>query len=125
MAVQPGLCQTWSETPKTGFLTTRLILSIYFILICSGKLTIVHSTCVLIVINVLTELYFENIAFTMFINIAFTMNIMFFLILERLSLHNHVIYFVMGKRVIIVLGCLFVSIIIRFPRVNRRNKVHI
>ena len=27
MAVQPGLCRTWSETPKTGFLTTRLILS--------------------------------------------------------------------------------------------------
>ena len=25
MPVQPGLCQTWSETPKTGFLTTRLI----------------------------------------------------------------------------------------------------
>ena len=25
MAVQPGLCGTWSETPKTGFLTTRLI----------------------------------------------------------------------------------------------------
>ena len=24
MAVQSGLCQTWSETPKTGFLTTRL-----------------------------------------------------------------------------------------------------
>ena len=24
-AVQPGLCRTWSETPKTGFLTTRLI----------------------------------------------------------------------------------------------------
>ena len=23
VAVQPGLCQTWSETPKTGFLTTR------------------------------------------------------------------------------------------------------
>ena len=22
--VQPGLCQTWSETPKTGFLITRL-----------------------------------------------------------------------------------------------------
>ena len=21
---QPGLCQTWSETPKIGFLTTRL-----------------------------------------------------------------------------------------------------
>ena len=25
VAVQPGLCMTWSETPKTGFLTTRLI----------------------------------------------------------------------------------------------------
>ena len=23
--LQPGLCQTWSETPKTGFLITRLI----------------------------------------------------------------------------------------------------
>ena len=23
--VQPSLCRTWSETPKTGFLTTRLI----------------------------------------------------------------------------------------------------
>ena len=27
VAVQPGLCRTWSETPKTGFLTTRLPLS--------------------------------------------------------------------------------------------------
>ena len=25
VAVQPGLCGTWSETPKTGFLTPRLI----------------------------------------------------------------------------------------------------
>ena len=25
VAVQPGLCRTSSETPKTGFLTTRLI----------------------------------------------------------------------------------------------------
>ena len=25
VAVQPGLCRTWSEIPKTGFLTTRLI----------------------------------------------------------------------------------------------------
>ena len=24
VAVQPGLCRTWPETPKTGFLTTRL-----------------------------------------------------------------------------------------------------
>ena len=27
-AVQPGLCRTWSETPKTGFLTTRLVSSV-------------------------------------------------------------------------------------------------
>ena len=32
MAVQPGLCGTWSETPKTDFLTTRLILKIVVIL---------------------------------------------------------------------------------------------
>ena len=25
VGLQPGLCGTWSETPKTGFLTTRLI----------------------------------------------------------------------------------------------------
>ena len=25
VVVQPGLCGTWSETSKTGFLTTRLI----------------------------------------------------------------------------------------------------
>ena len=24
VVIQPGLCRTWSETPKTGFLTTRL-----------------------------------------------------------------------------------------------------
>ena len=24
VAVQPGLCGTWSETPKTSFITTRL-----------------------------------------------------------------------------------------------------
>ena len=30
MAVQPGLCGTWSETPKTGFLTTRLIVVWHF-----------------------------------------------------------------------------------------------
>ena len=28
VAVQPGLCRTWSKTPKTGFLTTRLILKL-------------------------------------------------------------------------------------------------
>ena len=25
VVVQPGLCRTWSETPKTSFLATRLI----------------------------------------------------------------------------------------------------
>ena len=30
MAVQPGLCFTWSETPKTGFLASRLILVSFF-----------------------------------------------------------------------------------------------
>ena len=29
VAVQPGLCRTWSETPKTGFLTTRLIYKLF------------------------------------------------------------------------------------------------
>ena len=28
VVVQPGLCGTWSETPKTGFLATKLILSL-------------------------------------------------------------------------------------------------
>ena len=31
VAVQPGLCRTWSETPKTGFLRTRLILCLSLI----------------------------------------------------------------------------------------------
>ena len=30
VAIQRGLCGTWSETPKTGFLTTRLILHVPF-----------------------------------------------------------------------------------------------
>ena len=30
MTTQSGLCRTWSETPKTGFLTSRLILSCLF-----------------------------------------------------------------------------------------------
>ena len=29
VVVQPGLCQTWSENPKTGFLTTRLKLCLW------------------------------------------------------------------------------------------------
>ena len=36
VGVQPGLCQTWSETSKTGFLTTRLYLYtfFFFVLFC-------------------------------------------------------------------------------------------
>ena len=33
VVVQPGLCGTWSETPKTGFLRTRLIYSLISITI--------------------------------------------------------------------------------------------
>ena len=29
VVVQPGLCRTWSQTSKTGFLTTRLIYELY------------------------------------------------------------------------------------------------
>ena len=32
VVVQPGLCRTWSETPKTGFLTTRLYNPLMFLL---------------------------------------------------------------------------------------------
>ena len=34
VAVQPGLCQTWSETPKTIFLTTRLTAMLRHIWCC-------------------------------------------------------------------------------------------
>ena len=37
IVVQPGLCRTWSETPKTGFLTSQLILSFYDLFVsCTG-----------------------------------------------------------------------------------------
>ena len=32
VVVQPGLCGTWSETPNTGFLTTRLISFLCFLI---------------------------------------------------------------------------------------------
>ena len=34
VVVEPGLCRTWSETPKTGFLITRLILHLSKEYIC-------------------------------------------------------------------------------------------
>ena len=50
MVVQPGLCQTWSETMKTGFLATRLI-SLYIseiesALLCSQCTSGPNGTCV-------------------------------------------------------------------------------
>ena len=39
MAVKPGLCRTWSETPKTGFLTTRLIFEAEVIRMTYGTMT--------------------------------------------------------------------------------------
>ena len=45
MAVQSGLCQTWSETPKAGFLTTRLkyssIITKYlrYLFFCNWRMT--------------------------------------------------------------------------------------
>ena len=33
VAVQPGLCHTWSEIPKTGFLTLRFIKSMFCLLV--------------------------------------------------------------------------------------------
>ena len=41
VAAQPGLCRTWSETPKTGFLTSFLISLCLFLIhencVCSGS----------------------------------------------------------------------------------------
>ena len=45
VAVQPGLCRTWSETPKTGFLTSRLnYLTTLFLDILSGHRLQVKGT---------------------------------------------------------------------------------
>ena len=45
VAVQPGLCRTWSETPKTGFLTTRLnykYISYHTMIFCVVKIDNFH-----------------------------------------------------------------------------------
>ena len=42
-AVQPGLCGTWSETPKTGFLTTRLICRYSLVALIRVLLMSVHN----------------------------------------------------------------------------------
>ena len=41
VAVQPGLCRTWSETPKTGFLTTRLIFLYLFPFLLVSEKTLI------------------------------------------------------------------------------------
>ena len=47
---QPGLCLTWSETPKTGFLTTRLICCGYPLksqpMIYPKQFYLAYSTCI-------------------------------------------------------------------------------
>ena len=40
VAVQPGLCGTRSETPKTGFLRTRLILNVGILSILHERVTV-------------------------------------------------------------------------------------
>ena len=43
--LNPGLCGTWSEPPKTGFLTTRLILYKDFEICYLGSLMWLWSFC--------------------------------------------------------------------------------
>ena len=50
MALQSGLCQTWSETPKTGFLMTRL----YF----NGTIDYAVSSSSVIVKSLLGDFFF-------------------------------------------------------------------
>ena len=45
MAVQAGLCRTWSETPKTSFLRTRLIYTVLLILIFNPNFKSLASFC--------------------------------------------------------------------------------
>ena len=44
VVVQPGLCRTWSETPKTGFHRTRLICKFVYFKILASR-TGVGSDC--------------------------------------------------------------------------------
>ena len=44
VVVQPCLCRTWSETPKTGFLRTRLILYTYIKLTTAISVLMMSST---------------------------------------------------------------------------------
>ena len=66
VAVQPGLCGTWSETPKTGFLITRLISSrtmkkTTMCLICSWKTD--HDGHPPTLIRVITTKYLTSLLF--------------------------------------------------------------
>ena len=44
VAVQPGLCETWSETPKTGFLRTRLKFAVHFLCVKVKPIPLLHKT---------------------------------------------------------------------------------
>ena len=60
MAVQPGLCRTRSETPKTGFLRMRLIC---FILLFSS----LQGSDVLIAIFIIVAMSFVPASFVVFL----------------------------------------------------------
>ena len=67
MAVQPGLCRTWSETPKTGFLRTRLIyIYIYILFLTRISILSVKTIAILILeINVHDNVLFELMMYEM------------------------------------------------------------
>ena len=51
VAVQPGLCPTWSETPNTGFVRTRLIFFYFcskyrlWVHVRTASITSTHNLC--------------------------------------------------------------------------------
>ena len=63
MAVQPGLYRTWSETPKTGFLTTGLVSHRMFGVCSIMKLVVAISAMVVAILAVLMYQYGLGIFF--------------------------------------------------------------
>ena len=59
VAVQPGLCRTWSETLKTGFLTTRLKCCLWVIYV-RCRTTFTFAICSDISFSGITYLIFPN-----------------------------------------------------------------
>ena len=54
MTVQAGLCRTWSETPKTGFLTSRLKFTLQYALQAEISTLIIENTASLCVSDIPT-----------------------------------------------------------------------